>query len=107
MTMWLWLMWGCGEAGPTAHNNPLMQMTRTDRTPFRVAVLEVVPARGYTYLRVQGEREPEGVWVASLALDIAPGALADITAIGEAQDFHSRQLQRSFDRLLFAVVRPL
>jgi hypothetical protein len=105
MTMWLWLWLGCGEQSVTSHTNPLLQMKQTDRTPFQVTVLEVLPARGYTYLHVQGEREPDGVWVASLALDIAPGAQAEIRAIGEAQGFQSRLLDRTFDRLLFAVVR--
>jgi hypothetical protein len=63
---------------------------------------EVIQVNGYTYVRVaapSGER-----WVVSLKKHVAAGDTLSVRAIGSAQQFHSRQLQRSFDVLWFGIL---
>lgn len=67
-------------------------------------VAELLPAGGYTYLRVEPERgEPR--WVVTLRRGLEPGARVEVDNIGSRHDFYSRRLDRSFPELVFGVVR--
>lgn len=67
-------------------------------------VAELLPAGGYTYLRVEPEHgEPR--WVVTLRRGLETGARVEVDNIGSRQDFYSRRLDRSFPELVFGVVR--
>jgi len=58
-------------------------------------------AGGYTYLRI----EPSGgepVWVAAIEMQVEVGDEVIVEGGHEMRDFHSRTLDRSFDRIVFA-----
>jgi hypothetical protein len=64
---------------------------------------DVLHVSGYTYVRLVdasfGDR-----WVVGLRKAIAVGDRLSVRSIGTAQQFHSRQLQRSFDALWFGIL---
>jgi hypothetical protein len=64
-------------------------------------VRETMNAGGYTYLRI----EPPGaepVWVAAIEMRVAVGDEVRIEGGNEMRDFHSRTLDRTFERIVFA-----
>jgi hypothetical protein len=63
---------------------------------------EVIQVNGYTYVRIAhpgGDR-----WVVGLKKQVVVGDILSVRAMGSAQTFHSRQLQRSFDVLWFGIL---
>lgn len=66
-------------------------------------VVELLPAGSYQYARLI---EPTGasLWVASLRSELELGP-ADVTVFGWREDFVSRRLDRTFDRLAFGLVQ--
>jgi hypothetical protein len=65
---------------------------------FAGRVDEVLPAGGYTYLRV-GD-----AWVVSLKKPFAVGQRVQVKPIGVAAQFESKRLGRTFGVLYFSVV---
>ena len=64
-------------------------------------VRETMNAGGYTYLRI----EPPGaepVWVAAIEMRVAVGDEVRVEGGNELRDFHSRTLDRTFERIVFA-----
>jgi hypothetical protein len=67
--------------------------------PIQGQVLEATPAAGYTYLRLKtasGE-----VWAAVQAADVRPGARVTIERPMTMENFESKALKRTFDRIVF------
>ena len=63
------------------------------------SVREVMPAGHYTYLRVEDD------WAVVMgALEVKAGDPIHLRVQGTQRDFHSRRLDRSFERLFFASV---
>jgi hypothetical protein len=71
---------------------------------FAGEVREHLDAGSYTYLLVttdEGGRE----WIVTLGDGAPVGSRVDIVNMGVRTDFRSRRLARTFDRLVFAIVR--
>ncbi len=69
-------------------------------------VSERLEAGGYTYLRVRPSAGAP-VWVVTMGAGSRVGARVRVTSFGEQRQFHSRRLNRDFDRVLFASVTPV
>jgi hypothetical protein len=97
------------SAGPLSAG-PLSAAAR-GRPPFEARVIERLPAGSYTYFHVErGDRTHE--WVVTLASSsggraVRTGARLRVTPIAYSERFQSKRLDRVFDRLHFAVIRPL
>lgn len=75
-----------------------------DRDQLVGEVRELTPAGHYTYLRV-GEADTPGDWAVVMGpVDVPVGGAIELRVQGSVDDFHSRQLDRDFDRLFFASV---
>lgn len=67
-------------------------------------VHEVQSVGHYTYVRV-GAPGTDGDWAVVMgALDTAPGDAITLSVQGSQHNFHSRRLDRDFERLFFASV---
>jgi hypothetical protein len=77
--------------------------------PTEVQVLggvvhEVLPAAHYTYVRI-GAPGTDGDWAVVMGtLDAVTGQAITLSVQGSQHDFHSRRLDRDFERLFFASV---
>jgi hypothetical protein len=58
-------------------------------------------AGGYTYLRIEAAGS-EPVWVAAIEMPLEVGDEVVVEGGHEMRDFHSRTLDRTFDRIVFA-----
>src|SRR5688500_10277001 len=74
-----------------------------DDATFVGVVDEVLPAGGYTYLRVRTDAGDR--WVATMGPGAAIGSTISVKNMGTRHDFHSRRLGRRFDTLAFGIVR--
>ena len=75
------------------------EMARTDVESLEGVVAEVLLAGHYTYVRV-GD-----AWAVVMgSLDASPGEAIHLQVQGSQRDFHSRRLDRDFERLYFASV---
>jgi hypothetical protein len=92
----------CGSIEATAAHvgaSPLASITRTPAEPdVRGTVVEVLPAGGYAYLRVEDR------WFATLDRGLTVGDPVTLDPIGRADTFYSRRTGRTFDALWFASV---
>lgn len=85
-----------------ADGNPFSAhaLPASERSSFDGVVEERIAAGPYVYQRIDGQ------WVASLAFTTPPGlGLVRVTAIGRAEHFVSARLSRTFDSLVFGIVR--
>jgi hypothetical protein len=89
-------------ARPAVGGSPLAGL-ETSAEVFRGVVDEVLPAGGYTYLRVRTDAGDR--WVATMGSGVELGRGVEIKAMGTRRDFHSRRLDRRFDTLAFGIVR--
>ena len=71
---------------------------------FTGKVTERLPAGSYCYLQVQTQGGDEH-WVATVGKGHAIGTAVRVKSMGVREDFRSRRLMRTFDRLLFGIVR--
>lgn len=83
--------------------NPLLAADSTERGQrLHGQIIEKLPAGGYTYLELEladGDR----TWVVLMSRETpGPGDEIDVVVMGSRDGFHSRRLDRRFDRLLFA-----
>lgn len=79
-----------------------------ERLRFEGRVVERVNAGSYTYLQIE-RAEGTRSWVVTLASSQGARSRAPnvrVVAMGYADRFVSKRLNRSFDGLYFAVVRP-
>lgn len=94
----MWWLLGCAALNPAT--NPLIGAERVALGGVG-RVEEVLPAGGYTYLRVG---EPER-WLVVLGEGVAPGREVAWTAYARVHDFPSRRTGRRFDELWFATTK--
>jgi hypothetical protein len=89
---------GAGSAG-----NPLQGASTAERgTKLRGRVNERLDAGSYTYLDLRlGDGSQRWIVVLGKA-QAEPGQDIEAVAMGTRTDFHSRRLDRTFDRLTFA-----
>ncbi len=91
------------EQEATAHLNArlMAEMMRDEEEdmPHEGTVLEVIQASVYTYLRVDG---PAGAqWIAGPQGEYLPGQRIHYSRGTPMENFYSRALERSFERILF------
>jgi hypothetical protein len=93
-------------ATPAGRANPLFgaaEPAATERT-FAGRVLERLPAGGYSYLAVdRGDSSPP-TWVATMGRGAEVGTRVRVEGFAAQDQFHSRRLDRRFDRIVFGVV---
>jgi hypothetical protein len=65
---------------------------------------QVLSAGSYTYARVISDAGSQR-WVVTLSRGIAPGASVEVENMGTRRQFHSKRLRRTFDELVFGIVR--
>ena len=113
------LLMGCAACGETAERakeeaaatfaakNPLTetQEPKPEQRAFSGKVGQVLGAGSYRYLAIVREDGRE-VWVVTTRREIASGDRVSVRTMGVAKQFVSKRLGRTFDELLFAVVRP-
>lgn len=63
-------------------------------------VVEALNSGGYTYIKVQ--EGSESYWIAMTERAVTKGATIKYNEQGWMQDFHSKTLNRTFDKILFA-----
>jgi len=63
-------------------------------------VIETLNSGGYTYINVQ--EGSENYWIAMTERSVAKGAMIAFDEQGWMQNFHSKTLDRTFDKILFA-----
>ena len=79
-------------------------MNPTDVETLAGVVHEVLWAEHYTYVRV-GAAGTDGDWAVVMGtLDATTGEAITLSVQGSQRDFHSRRLNRDFERLFFASV---
>lgn len=91
-------------AEPAAHPFAQHALDRTLWSALTGTVQERIPAGPYTYLRVRSAEHD--VWVVGLTAGSPRSDAVRVTVVGRADAFRSRRLQRTFDELLFGIVRP-
>lgn len=74
---------------------------------FDGEVREVLPAGPYVYVAV-ARADGSDTWVSTLKRATpTAGARVRVKSFGSREDFHSKRLGRTFDRLSFGVVYPI
>jgi len=69
-------------------------------TTHSAKVVEALNSGGYTYIKVQ--EGSESYWIAMTERAVTKGATIKYNEQGWMQDFHSKTLNRTFDKILFA-----
>jgi len=94
------------EDQPAQSEAPPRGMPRIDPPDgdFAGVIRERLDAGSYTYLLVTTADGRER-WVVTLGEGAPVGSNVDIVNMGLRHDFRSRRLARTFDRLVFAIVR--
>lgn len=94
-----------GHRAPAAAS-PLLGLPPPPRGAERFSgrVVERKPAGSYGYLLVVDAAGVER-WVVTLGHGQEPGALVDVKSFGVRRGFHSKRLGRTFDELVFGIVR--
>ena len=74
-------------------------VNRTDDGTVTVKVETVEQVEGYTYMLVKGKGP--AYWVAAASMEIAPGASITYQTGLIMEDFYSKELDRTFDKVMF------
>jgi hypothetical protein len=93
------------DAKPATRANPLTgaaEPTAGERS-FAGQVVERLDAGGYTYVAVD-RGEGRSTWVATMGRGAEVGARVRVEGFAVKEEFHSRRLDRRFDRIVFGVV---
>jgi len=93
---------------PVAASHPFARhaLPQADRHWIAGHVEERVLAGNYVYLRLR-ESSGNDSWLVSLKATTPTAPDVRALVVGRAAHFHSRQLERDFDPLLFAAVRSV
>lgn len=102
------LAFGYSSQGP---NMGPLSLAALPKEPFEARVVERLTAGSYTYFRVERANQADE-WVVTLSSSSGARTLrADVplrvTPIAYSERFASKRLGRVFERLHFAMVRPL
>jgi hypothetical protein len=79
---------------------------RPEEVALRGEVREVLRAGSYTYLSIACE-DGDARWVVTMRRGFSAGDRVDVKNMGTRRAFHSKRLGRTFEELVFGVVRPL
>lgn len=69
-------------------------------------IVEILRAGSYTYASVQPD-EGEARWVVTMRRGLSTGQEVDVKNMGTQRAFRSKRLGRTFDELIFGIVRPV
>jgi hypothetical protein len=97
---------GAVVAAEAVAENPLLSVERPHASEKRFGglVKEALPAGGYTYLRIACDDAVDR-WVVTMTRQIEQGARVDVRNMGVRRDFRSKRLDRTFDEVVFGIVR--
>ena len=92
-------------AKPARRANPLFSagLPAEGESSFAGEVVEQLPAGGYTYVAVD-RGQGETTWVATMGDGAEVGTRVHVEGFAAQDEFHSRRLDRRFDRIVFGVV---
>jgi transcription antitermination factor NusG len=85
-----------GHADHSAHAAPADPAARA---ALKGKVLESIQVPGYTYLRLDDELGE--VWAAVATVEVATGSVVSVHKPFPMDNFHSKSLQRTFERIYF------
>lgn len=80
-------------------NDDTVKSTAASQYPNSGKVLEVIDTAMYTYLQVTGDKGP--VWIAASKTNIAKGTTISYSNGAVMSNFHSKSLNRTFDKIIF------
>ncbi|MDH4233638.1 MAG: NrfJ-related protein [Gallionella sp.] len=86
-------------AAVAAPQSPSAAQPAAAQLPNKGKVLEVIDTSMYTYLQVSGDSGP--VWLAVSKTDIAKGTNVGYANGAVMSNFHSKTLNRTFDKIIF------
>jgi hypothetical protein len=69
-------------------------------------IVEVLRAGSYTYASIQPD-EGDARWVVTMRRGLSAGQEVDVKNMGTQRAFRSKRLGRTFDELIFGIVRPV
>ncbi len=81
-----------------------VQAPRDDDRLFAGEVRQALRAGTYTYLEVR-DRDGQSRWVVTMKRGFRVGSRVEVKNMGTRSDFYSPRLGRTFDELVFGVVR--
>jgi hypothetical protein len=81
-----------------------LEPARSGEQRFVGRVDQVLSAGSYTYARVTSDAGSQR-WVVTSSRGITPGASVEVENMGTRREFHSKRLGRTFDELVFGIVR--
>lgn len=95
------------ESPPPLHGSPLAGAgaPSPEARLFEGVVTRVLPAGGYTYLAIELD-DGSDRWVATMGAGEPKGRRVRVHGFAARADFTSRRLERTFDHLVFGMVRP-
>lgn len=95
-------------AAVVATKNPFAEVDppRAGDEKLHGRIVEILRAGSYTYASVQPD-EGEARWVVTLRRGLSTGQEVDVKNMGTQRAFRSKRLGRTFDELIFGVIRPV
>ncbi len=93
----------CTSETPTHQSPPSFLSAARAVIPeaFTGTVTEVLDVPGYTYVRVASAGTEH--WVVALSREVEVGDAIDVRPMGALSPFESKALDRTFDRVVFAI----
>jgi hypothetical protein len=89
------LLFGCN----TEQNENLTEEDVQQNEPHIATVLDIIPAKGYTYLQVSENKNE--YWIAVPTMDVEIGETVYFSRFMVMEDFSSENIDKSFDEILF------
>jgi hypothetical protein len=95
-------------AAVVASKNPFAEVDppREGDEKLHGRIVEILRAGSYTYAAVQPD-EGEARWVVTMRRGLSAGQEVDVKNMGTQRAFRSKRLGRTFDELIFGIVRPV
>jgi hypothetical protein len=90
---------GTAVAAETQSTAPAAKPAAAGKYPNTGKVLEVMDASIYTYMQVSSDNGP--VWLAASKTSVAKGATIGYPNGAVMTNFHSKSMNRTFDRIIF------
>ena len=93
--------WGTPEEAKAADRAKAeRENANTSGLPHKGHVVEVIQTSGYTYIQVSDGRDGR-IWLAGPKMQLSAGAVVGFSDGVTMSNFHSKELDRTFDRILF------
>ena len=95
-------------AAVVASKNPFadVEPPREGDEKLHGRIVEILRAGSYTYAAVQPD-EGEARWVVTMRRGLSAGDDVEVKNMGTQRAFRSKRLGRTFDELIFGIVRPV